>query len=337
MQQPAPVTPDLFWDTVMSYQRSAAIKAAIELEVFSKIGGESKTAAEIATATGAAERGTRILCDSLTVMGFLTKTDGRYSLTDSTATFLDKNSPAYLGSIVDFILDPALMRGFQDLTGAVRKGGTMVSEEGSVDPESPMWIKFARGMMPMMVLPARSIADQLGFEENREIKVLDLAAGHGIFGITILQKYPNAQVYAADWANVLTVATENAEKFGVADRHHLIPGSAFETDLGSGYDVILLTNFLHHFDKETCEGFLKKLNGALAGGGRVFTLEFIPNDDRVSPPAEAMFSLVMLAGTPSGDAYTFAELKEMFENAGFSQNEHIPLEPTPQHLVVSTR
>lgn len=337
MQQPAPVSPELFWDTVMSYQKSAAIKAAVDLEVFSNIGGESKTAAEIATATGAAERGIRILCDSLTVMGFLTKAEGGYSLTDSSATFLDKNSPAYIGSIVNFLLDPALMRGFEDLTGAVKKGGTMVSEEGSVDPESPMWVKFANAMMPMMVLPAQAIAEKLGFEPDREVKVLDIAAGHGIFGITILQKYPNAQVYAADWANVLTVATENAEKFGVADRHHLIPGNAFESDLGSGYDVILLTNFLHHFDKETCEGFLRKLNGALAEGGRVITLEFIPNDDRVTPPAEAMFSLVMLAGTPGGDAYTFAELKEMFENAGFSKNEHVLLEPTPQHLVVSQR
>lgn len=337
MQQPAPVSPELFWDTVMSYQKSAAIKAAVDLEVFSNIGGESKTAAEIATATGAAERGIRILCDSLTVMGFLTKAEGGYSLTDSSATFLDKNSPAYIGSIVNFLLDPALMRGFEDLTGAVKKGGTMVSEEGSVDPESPMWVKFANAMMPMMVLPAQAIAEKLGFEPDREVKVLDIVAGHGIFGITILQKYPNAQVYAADWANVLTVATENAEKFGVADRHHLIPGNAFESDLGSGYNVILLTNFLHHFDKETCEGFLRKLNGALAEGGRVITLEFIPNDDRVTPPAEAMFSLVMLAGTPGGDAYTFAELKEMFENAGFSKNEHVPLEPTPQHLVISMK
>ena len=337
MQQPAPVSPELFWDTVMSYQKSAAIKAAVDLEVFSNIGGESKTAAEIATATGAAERGIRILCDSLTVMGFLTKAEGGYSLTDSSATFLDKNSPAYIGSIVNFLLDPALMRGFEDLTGAVKKGGTMVSEEGSVDPESPMWVKFANAMMPMMVLPAQAIAEKLGFEPDREVKVLDIAAGHGIFGITILQKYRNAQVYGADWANVLTVATENAEKFGVADRHHLIPGNAFESDLGSGYDVILLTNFLHHFDKETCEGFLTKLNGALAEGGRVITLEFIPNDDRVTPPAEAMFSLVMLAGTPGGDAYTFAELKEMFENAGFSKNEHVPLEPTPQHLVISMK
>lgn len=337
MQQTAPVTPELFWDAATAYQKTAAIKAGVQLEVFTKIGSESKTAAEIASAVGAAERGIRILCDSLTVMGFLDKSDNRYSLTDSSAAFLDRNSQMYIGSIVDFITDKSVARGFDDLTNAVRNGGTTVTGDGSVDPESPMWVKFARAMAPMAMPSANAIAERLDLETGREIKVLDIAAGHGTFGIMVAKKYPNAQVYAADWANVLTVASENARKFGVGDRHHLIPGSAFDSDLGSGYDVILLTNFLHHFDKPTCESLMRRLNDALADDGQVITLEFIPNDDRISPPSEAMFSLVMLAGTPGGDAYTFTELKEMFENAGFSKNEHIPLIPLPQHLVISRR
>ena len=122
------------------------------------------------------------------------------------------------------------------------------------------------------------------------------------------------------------MATENAEKFGVADRHHTVPGSAFDVEYGDGYDIILLTNFLHHFDKQTCEDLLRKIHPALAEGGKVLTLEFVPNDDRVSPPMEAMFSLVMLAATPAGDAYTFAELKKMFENAGLLPTYERPLQ-----------
>jgi ubiquinone/menaquinone biosynthesis C-methylase UbiE len=189
----------------------------------------------------------------------------------------------------------------------------------------------------MMMPSAQMIAANSGFEPERKLKVLDIAAGHGIFGITVAQHYKNAEIYALDWANVLQAATENAEKFGVANRHHLIEGSAFDVEFGEGYDLILLTNFLHHFDKETNENLLRKIHRALNDGGKVLTLEFIPNDDRVSPPSEAMFSLVMLAATPDGDAYTFAELKEMCENAGFSRNEHIPLTPMPQHLVVSMK
>src|SRR5215213_6306010 len=98
MQQTAPLTPDLLWDTMTGFQRSSALKAGVELEVFTKIAEGNKTVPKIADACGAAERSVRILCDSLTVIGFLTKTGGEYDLTDSTAAFLDKKSPMYLGS-----------------------------------------------------------------------------------------------------------------------------------------------------------------------------------------------------------------------------------------------
>jgi cyclopropane fatty-acyl-phospholipid synthase-like methyltransferase len=153
----------------------------------------------------------------------------------------------------------------------------------------------------------------------------------------VAQRYPNAQVFGADWNKVLAVAEENAAKFGVGDRYHKIAGDAFESDFGKGYDVILVPNFLHHFDAATCETFLRKVNSSLAEGGKVMTVEFVPNDDRVSPPPSALFSIVMLAATPAGDAYTYPELKQMFENSGFSQNEIIELHPMPQHLIISTR
>lgn len=337
MQQTAPLTPERIFQTLTAYQQSAALKTAIELDVFTKIADGNKTSAEIANACNAAERGIRILCDSLSVMGFLAKQSEQYDLTDISAAFLNRHSPGFCGDAAHFIMSDKQSEGFKNLTEAVKNGGSVVSEEGALAPDSPMWVKFAKGMMPMMFPAAEQMAERLGFETDKKLKVLDIAAGHGIFGIKVAQKYPNAEIYALDWANVLEVASENAEKFGVADRHHKIEGSAFDVEYGDGYDVVLLTNFLHHFDKETCENLLKKIHKSLNDDGKVLTLEFVPNDDRVSPPMEAMFSLVMLAGTPAGDAYTFAEIREMCENAGFSRNEHIPLAPMPQHLIVSMK
>lgn len=337
MQQKDSLNPQPFWEVITAFQHSAAMKTAVELDVFTKIAEGNKTAAEIAEAAGASERGIRILCDSMTVLGFLTKENGEYGLTDLSAAFLDRRSPAFIGGTVGFILSPTQKRGFDNLTEAVRRGGSTITGEGSLDPESSMWVTFARGMVGMMIPSARMIVEKVGFDTDRKLKVLDVAAGHGIFGITLAQKYPNAEIYALDWANVLEVAKENAEKFGVADRHHLIKGSAFEVEYGNGYDVVLLTNFLHHFDGQTNKNLLRKIHKSLKPDGKVLTLEFVPNEDRISPPAEAMFSLVMLAATPAGDAYTFAELKEMFENAGFSRNEHIHLPPLPQHLIVSMK
>jgi ubiquinone/menaquinone biosynthesis C-methylase UbiE len=330
------LTPETTWRIMTGFQASAAFKAAVELELFTKIGEGHKTAVDIASATGAAERGIRILADAMTVLGLLIKDGKEYSLTDESAAFLDKSSQMYLGSVVDFIMAPAQMRGFNDFTNAVRHGGSQITGEASMDPDSPMWATFARAMMPLMMPSAQKIAARIGLPKDQPIKVLDIAAGHGIFGINVALQYPKAEIYAVDWNNVLTVATENAQRFGIADRHHLIPGSAFETDLGGDYDVVLVTNFLHHFDEPTNVDFLRKVHAALKPGGGAYTLEFVPNDDRVSPPSEALFSIVMLAATPAGDAYTFKELDAMFKAAGFSHSEHIPLAPMPQHLIVSS-
>ena len=337
MQPTSLPTPQLFWETITGFQRSAAMKSAVELDIFTHIAEGNKTAQKIADACSSSERGVRILCDSLTVMGFLIKVDGGYSLNETSAAFLNRKSPMFLGDAVNFILSPMQKRGFDDLTNIVRQGGSNINGNSSLDPESPMWVYFARGMTGMMIPAAQMIAEHLGFDAQQKLKILDIAAGHGIFGITVAQKYQNAEIYAVDWSNVLEVATENAEKFGVSNRHHLIPGSAFDVEYNDGYDIILLTNFLHHFDKPTNETLLRKVCKSLKDGGKVVTLEFIPNDDRISPPSEAMFSLVMLAGTPAGDAYTFSELREMFEISGFSRNEHIPLTPLPQHLIISMK
>jgi len=333
-QQPSP---QLFFQTINAHQRTEALKAAIELEVFTAIGEGNTTAAQIAKRCETSERGTRILCDFLTIHGMLTKQDGQYGLTLDSATFLDKRSPAYLGGAVEFLCSPMLTEGSKHIADAVRKGGTAMENEGTIGPDHPVWVKFARGMAPMMALPAQLISKLVDPSADRKLRILDIAAGHGLFGITFAKNNPQAEITAVDWKAVLEVAKENAQRAGVGDRYHTIEGSAFDVDYGSGYDLVLLTNFLHHFDPPTNETLLRKVHHALADGGRAVTLEFVPNDDRVSPPDAAGFSMMMLSGTPSGDAYTFAELERMLTNAGFSRSTLHPLPPTIQQVVISEK
>lgn len=333
-QQPSPV---LFFQTINAHQQTEALKAAIELEVFTAIGEGNTTVPAIAKRCQTSERGMRILCDYLTIMGMLTKQDNEYAPTLDSATFLDQRSPAYLGSAVNFLCSPELLQGFKRMAEAVRKGGTAIEDDGTVGPDNPIWVKFARGMAPMMMMPAQLIAKLVDPNPDRKLKVLDIAAGHGLFGISVAKNNPQAEIHAVDWKAVLEVAKENAEKAGVSDRYHTIEGSAFDVDFGTGYDLVLITNFLHHFDPPTNETLLRKVRAALADGGRAATLEFVPNDDRVSPPETAGFSMVMLVGTPTGDAYTFAELERMFANAGFSRSTIHALPPTFQQVVISEK
>ena len=331
--------PAVIFETMNAYQRTAALKAAIDLNVFTEIGKGNNSATAIAEAIGASAsknaRGVRILCDFLTIMGLLKKEGETYSLGIDAAAFLDQRSPAYFGGASRFLLDPNLIAPFQHLTEVVKNGRTTLPAEGTVSNDNPIWVEFAEAMAPMQFQAAHEMAGMLS--GDGAMNVLDIAAGHGLFGIAIAQRNPKAQVTALDWANVLAVATENAKKMGVADRHTSLPGDAFAVEFGGPYDLVLVTNFFHHYDIPTCEGLVRKVFAALKPGGRCATLDFVPNDDRVSPPSAASFAMIMLGTTADGDAYTFAEYTKMFAGAGFASSEMHALQKSPGTLIVSTK
>jgi len=322
-----------------AYQRSAALKAAIELDVFTEIAKGNQTADAIATAIGASRskkaRGVRILCDFLTIMGLLSKEGEEYSLSIEARLFLDRNSKGYFGSAARFILDPQLMAPFMNLAEIVRNGRTTLPDQGTVSYDNPIWVEFAEAMAPMQFMASQEIAGIAA--GDGEMNVLDIAAGHGLFGIAIAQRNPKSLVTALDWPDVLAVAAGNAKKMGVADRHTLLPGDAFTEEFGGPYDMVLVTNFFHHFHVPACEGLIRKVFAALKPGGRCLTLDFVPNDDRVSPPAAASFAMMMLGSTADGDAYTLAEYRQMFGKAGFASSEAHMLEKSPGTLIVSTK
>ncbi|MEW6130551.1 MAG: class I SAM-dependent methyltransferase [Acidobacteriota bacterium] len=335
MQPNNPPTPERIFETIIAYQQSAVLKGAIELDVFTAIAEGANTADQLAEKCHASVKGMRVLCDYLTVKGFLTKEGQTYALAPDAAFYLSRHSPAYAGAVSRFLLSPTLMSTYDDIAATVRKGGTVISDEGTVEDNHPVWVDFARGMGGMMAMPAQLIAQLIDAASMASCKVLDIAAGHGMFGIAIAQANPHAEIVAVDWQAVLAVAKENAEKMGVADRLTCKPGSAFEVEFGDGYDLVLLTNFFHHFDVPTCEGLMKKVHAALKPSGRAVTFEFVPNEDRVSPPQPATFAMVMLASTANGDAYTFAEYEKMFANAGFASTELHQLPPTFQQVLIS--
>ena len=220
------------------------------------------------------------------------------------------------------------------LADIVRNGRTILPGEGTVEPENPVWVEFAHSMAPMMAPMAAPLGSIVLDGASGPVSVLDIAAGHGLFGIEVAKQNPKASVVAVDWAAVLDVARANARRAGVQDRYETKAGSAFEVEYGGPHDIALLTNFLHHFDPPTCVRLLKKVNAALKRGGCVAALEFVPNDDRVSPPMAASFSLTMLATTAAGDAYTVPELAAMYREAGFAQIAGHPVPMGPHTVVV---
>lgn len=279
-------SPELVFDTLFAYQRTAALRAAIEIDLFRAIGEGPGDAASLATQRGASPRGVRILCDFLTIQGLLQKSDGRYTHALTSALFLDPQSPACIASTARFLANPMIQQPFDSLAEIVRTGRTVLPGDGSVEPNNPAWVEFAHSMAPMMA----PMAGPLG-----------------------------------------AIALEGLRGPNRGTRHGR---AARSTSISGPHDVVLLTNFLHHFDPPTCVTLLKKARASLRDGGRVAALEFVPNDDRVSPPLSAAFSLTMLASTPAGDAYTLRELETMYRSAGFTDVTGHPLRTGPHTVVV---
>ncbi len=327
--------PEQIFGMMMAYQQSAALKAAVEIDLFSAIGEGLGTPSTMAERCQASERGVRILADFFCVHGLLTKHEGVYGLTPDAALFLDRKSPAYMGGMTGFLGAKQIRGQFDALTEAVRKGGVAATASGSTEDEYEGWVDFAKSMEAMMGPAAQQIAALVNGGKSDPMEVLDVAASHGMFGFSIARQNPAAKITALDWENVLAVTRANAERWGVSDRVTTIAGDAFAVDLAGPYDVILLTNLLHHFDHAANVRLLKRMRAALKPGGRVITLEAVPNEDRISPPMPATFSLVMLASTPTGDAFTFAEFDRMFAEAGFAKSTLVGLQMSPQSLIVS--
>lgn len=329
--------PGLIFEMLQAHQRTAALKAAIDLDVFRAVGDGPGDVASIARHCSASERGIRILCDFLVINGVLLKQDGRYRHSPTSAAFLDPRSPSSLASIAQFLGNPALRAPFDQLAEVVRNGRSNLPGDGTVEPENPVWVQFAETMAPMMAPLAAPLGQIVLEGYSGPMRVLDIAAGHGLFGIEIAKQNPEAHVTGLDWAPVLRVALDNARRAGVESRYDMLAGSAFEVPFGGPYDAVLLTNFLHHFDRPTCVGLLRKVAAALKPGGRVATLEFVPGEDRVSPPAPAAFAMTMLATTPSGDAYTFREFVGMYEEAGLRDVSEHPVAMSPHTIVLGRR
>jgi len=331
-------SPEKIFEALTRYQQTFALKAGIKLDLFTAIAEGANEPAALAKRVQAAERGVRILADYLTIQGFLLKENGKYVLTQDSAVFLDQRSPAYMGAMEEFLASYENIANCKILAESVRKGGTASNIGDNSKPVDPRWVKFARSMGAMAVPMAGALTQMIAASSGSgPIKVLDIAAGHGMYGITVAKNLPNVHVTALDWPAVLEVAKENAAKAGIADRFSTRPGSAFDAELGEGYDYIFITNFLHHFDPATNEKLLRRFHAALKPGGRTLTVEFVPNPDRVTPPMAAAFSLVMLAHTDAGDAYTFAEYEKMHHAAGFGSCSLQPVPDLPQQIVMAEK
>jgi C-methyltransferase len=301
------------------FVKTALLRTAFELRLFDLLADGPRTAAELASGRDVPARSMRILLDGLAAIGLLRTDSGRYALLPGSDDLLLSNGGHYFGHAMRLSASDWEWDAQKDLADAVRKGGTVATTH-VMTPDFDYWRDFATYTSWWNNGAADLMADELApWAATREsVSVLDVACGHGSYGFQFAQQEPRARLWSLDWPSVLEITRQRAEMFGVADRTSYIPGDMFEVPLGGPYDIVMLTNVLHHFDEATATRLLTRVAGAVKPGGRIAVVGHT-YDDGDSPetnPLPYMFSVIMLVQSDAGETHNVATYLRMLSKAG---------------------
>lgn len=321
------LNPGWLLDEFIAYERTFTLRTAIELDLFTRIGAGVNTIPALARATGASARGLRMLCDNLAVNQHLAKEGNRYRLSLNSRVYLSRESPACFGSTIRFLASDTYVKAFSELLRSVKRGRGRSSQTN--------WPDYARLMSPLAEHVAGFVAETMATDLGGPVRVLDVGAGHGLYGLAIAARNPEAEVYALDAAAVLRVAAGNARRAGAGKRFHPIPGNAFRTRFGGPYDAVITANIAHHLEPDANIRLFRKCRAALKPKGKLVLLDFVVNDDRISPRVEAGFALHLFA-TGSCDVYTLAEYQHMLRAAGFGRIRRGKPAPYGRWMIVAS-
>lgn len=332
----APVTPERILQFAWGYVPPLVLEAAIRNRVFDVLDGGPKTLSEVQTATGASSRGLSAIMNALVGLEFLAKdAQGRYSLTAESAAFLVSTKPSFMGGMIRHGSEDLIPK-WLHLTEIVKSGkpANSVNQEGA---GAEFFQNFVSDIFPTSYPSAQALAKELNFGEGGQpVRVLDLAAGSGVWGIALAQSSPRVRVTAVDWAVVLPVTRKTVEKFHLSDRFSFVEGDLLSADFGKDHNVATLGHILHSEGEERSRKLLAKVFQALAPGGTIAIAEFLVDDDRKGPLNGLFFAVNMLVNTDNGNTYSFNEIGSWLGAAGFRDARTIPA-PGPSPLILATK
>jgi len=319
-----------------AYAPPLIIAAAVSNKVFDSLDSGSKTVDQISKETGASVRGLRMLMNALVGLELLKKDrHQKYSLTPESAAFLVSNKPGALAGFFRLNVTQLVSKWLQ-LGDVVRTGrpAQAVNQEGE---GTEFFSGLVENIIPMSYATAQTLADHLKLAKAKnEVRVLDLAAGSGIWGIVLAQTSPRVRVTAVDWAGMIPTTKRITQKFGVGARFKFIEGDLLEADFGKDYNVATLGHILHSEGEERSRQLLKKTFRAVKSGGTIAIAEWLVNDERTQPLPPLMFAVQMLVNTEEGDTFSFNEIERWLEEAGFKKVRELEA-PGPSPLVLATK
>lgn len=329
-------TPQRLMRLAFGYAPPLIIAAAVKNGVFDALTTGAQTVDALSRQTGASQRGLRAILNALVGLRLLKKDrQEKYSLTPESAAFLVKgNQGSLAGSF------PMTMRRIVPLwlkLDEVVRTGQPAESRNQEGPGTEFFSELVENIIPMSHRAGQKLAEHLKVAKAKDhVRVLDVAAGSGIWGISLAQKSPRVRVTAVDWAGMIPTTRRIAQKFGVHDRFEFIGGDIGEVDFGNDYDVATLGHILHSEGEERSRRLLRKVFRALKPGGVITIAEWLVNDRRTRPLDSLMFAVQMLVNTDRGDVFSFNEIKTWLEEAGFKKVRKFSV-PGGSPLILATK
>lgn len=308
-------------ETSGGYWSACAIHAGVKLDLFTHLAEKDSVVAELAKLLSLDPRGLGMLLNALSALGLLEKSGASYRVTDFAAQYLSKNSPQYLGYIIQH--HHHLMAGWALLDQSVRSGTPVKENASHTDNES--WREcFEMGMFNLAMLLAPKIVKLVDL--NGRKRLLDLGGGPGTYAIQFCLQNPELQAVVYDLPTTRRFAETTIARFGMEHRITFADGDFIADRIPGTFDAAWLSHILHSAGPDGCATILENAVAALEPGGTLMIQEFILNNQKDSPVFPALFSLNMLVGTETGQSYSEDELMGMMSEAGLIDLKRIPLD-----------
>lgn len=313
-KEPAQKNPAAIAQMFDGARTAAIMKAAVDLGVFPVLVDGAKDAEVVARRINAPLRSTKTLLRALVALGVLTETRKKFKLTYNARVHLVPGRSTYLGDLANIVTNPIMWSGFGKLTEAIKNDGTVLTQHAET-PDSAFWESFARSSRSISLRVAKKMdkAMKEWMASKPKLRILDLGAGNGTHGYTLLQRNPNAELTIVEWPNVIPEAKKLADRIGIDPaRVRYIPGSIMHVDYEGPYDLVICSQVYHHLERSTCKQLTKRISRELAPGGRVIINEFVGHD---STPNSALLGITLLAWTRGGEAFSIADYEDWYAAA----------------------
>ena len=321
--------PAWLWRMFDGARTSATLRAALELDVFVKLDLGPKTAEELAPLVGCPVRSTAMLLEALVALDLVEPVGGpAYHLTHVAQRYLVPGKPKYMGGFVRILCNDTMWKAFGNLTAAIRKDGTLLANHAET-PELDFWEVYPQAALSMATDVGQAIGQRFPWTFTSG------GAGSGLYTYAVLQRSPSARATLVEWSNVVPLAQKHAARAKIGlDRLRFLIGDLIELDYEGPYELVLISQVLHHFDRPTCAKVTQKIADALAPGGRVVIHEFFGDPGSRSG---ALFGMTMLAWTRQGEAYPTKDYRAWLEDAGLRFLERVSIQGLPTGLVIAEK